>query len=172
MKHGNLSTPDKLSVRITLIPFKEKRMKEYNKEKARQLGMPIGTATARLKKSIMFELVKQLNLDICFVCQKKIESEEEFSIEHKTPWLYSKNPTELFFSLENIAFSHLKCNVSSRRKLKEREIKELICMTCKKKFVGRMFRIRHKIKKGQIDFYCSKKCSNGNAGKGYGRLRD
>lgn len=41
---------------------------------------------------------------------------ENFSIEHKTPWLDSENPLELYFSLENIDFSHHVCNIKAARK--------------------------------------------------------
>lgn len=147
-------------------------MDKYNQEKKKQLGMPIGTATARLKKSIMFELVKKLNLDICYVCKEKIEDESEFSVEHKIPWMYSENPKELFFDIENIAFSHLGCNIGAGRKTKVAETINLTCAKCKKKFTGRAFRTRHKIKLGQSDFYCSKSCAAQDIGKGYGRRRD
>lgn len=40
---------------------------------------------------------------------------DELSIEHKTPWLDSEDPKALFFDLNNIAFSHLSCNVSAAK---------------------------------------------------------
>lgn len=43
---------------------------------------------------------------------KKINTVDELSIEHKEPWENSDNPKELFFNLDNISFSHLKCNIS------------------------------------------------------------
>ena len=81
-----------------------------NKIKREALSMPFGTAQNRLRKAIMFQMIQKLGLDICFQCGKKIETIEELSIEHKISWLYSNNPKELFFDLDNIAFSHLKCN--------------------------------------------------------------
>jgi len=84
-------------------------------KKTKQLGMNPGTASNRLKKEVMFSLVKQTGRDFCFQCGEKIETIKEFSIEHKKPWLDSKNPEELYFNLDNIAFSHLKCNVSAGR---------------------------------------------------------
>jgi hypothetical protein len=89
-----------------------------NDKKAIQLGMPIGTASNRLRKSIIFMLLKKLNLNFCFQCGGEIESEKELSIEHKIPWLDSENPIEKFFDLENIAFSHLDCNIGAARKTK------------------------------------------------------
>lgn len=88
-----------------------------NKKKANVLGMPYGTANGKLKKNLMFNLVCKLNLNICFHCNTEINKVEEFSIEHKIPWLNSDKPVELFFNLENISFSHLKCNVDAGAKL-------------------------------------------------------
>lgn len=86
------------------------------KKKREQLGMDNSTASHQLRKLILFSLVKQTAQDICFRCQKKIETVEELSIEHKKPWLDSSNPISLFFDLDNIAFSHLRCNIADRRK--------------------------------------------------------
>ncbi len=72
------------------------------------LGMPHGTAVARLRKLILFQLVQKCNEDICFRCGDKIKSVEDLSIEHKEPW--ENISLELFWDLNNIAFSHLKCN--------------------------------------------------------------
>ena len=85
-------------------------------KKKKQLGMDPSTAHGRLKKMIMFELVKELNRNHCWRCKSEIESVEEFSVEHKTPWLDSKDPTGLFFSYKNISYSHLSCNVGARRR--------------------------------------------------------
>lgn len=87
-----------------------------NQKKNEQLGMPYGTACARLRKSILFSLLKETGKNICFQCGKIIESEKELSIEHKINWLDSENPKELFFDLKNIAFSHLSCNISVARR--------------------------------------------------------
>lgn len=84
-------------------------------KKDSQLGMSNGTATARLRKNILFSMIKKLELDVCFQCGNKIETVDELSIEHKIPWLDSEDPIRLFFDLDNIAFSHLKCNVGAVR---------------------------------------------------------
>ena len=89
--------------------------KKTNAEKEKHLGMPLGTAANRLKKSIMFQLVKEAGLDVCFQCDEKIVSEDDFTIEHKTPWIHSNDPVGNYFDLSNIAFSHAKCNSSARR---------------------------------------------------------
>lgn len=87
-------------------------------KKQKQLGIHPSTAAAILRKKILFKLIKDTENDICFQCNKKIENIDELSIEHKKPWLDSEKPLELFFDLENIAFSHLKCNIGAGRKTK------------------------------------------------------
>lgn len=81
-----------------------------NKKKDSLLGMSHSTANHKLKKAIIFKFVQLNGLDICFQCEEKIESIDDLSIEHKTPWMSSENPIESFFDLDNIAFSHLSCN--------------------------------------------------------------
>jgi hypothetical protein len=85
-----------------------------NQVKAEQLGMPHGTATGRLKKAMMFLLLQRLGEDICFKCGKRIQTAAELSMEHKKPWLYSDDPVGHFFDLDNVAFSHLRCNRPDR----------------------------------------------------------
>ena len=98
-------------------------MTTSNKKRHLQLGMPFGTAQGRLRKMIMFQMIQKLGLDICFQCGKKIETVEELSIEHKIPWLDKENAKELFWDLDNIAFSHLNCNVSAGRRHNKGDIK-------------------------------------------------
>jgi hypothetical protein len=85
-------------------------------KKKQQLGTNRRTASATLKKMIMFDLIKRLELNYCFQCGCEIKIVSELSIEHKIPWLDSEKPLELFFDLNNIAFSHLKCNIGAARK--------------------------------------------------------
>lgn len=70
-------------------------------------------ARNRLVKMILFGLVGHMGLDSCFKCNKKIENIKEFTIEHKKPWL-DVSP-DLFWDLQNIAFSHSKCNTAHRK---------------------------------------------------------
>lgn len=90
-------------------------MRKSNEKKAKQLGMPQGTAANRLRKSIIFSLVKRLQENYCYQCGAEIETENELSIEHKVPYLDSTDPVELYFSLDNIAYSHLSCNSGAAR---------------------------------------------------------
>lgn len=87
-----------------------------NEKKSKQLGMAIGTANARLRKMVLFKLMQKSDLDVCFRCDKRIETIEEFSIEHKQPWLDVS--AALFWDWDNIAFSHLTCNIKAGRKPK------------------------------------------------------
>jgi hypothetical protein len=82
--------------------------KNGNKRKSEQLGMPHGTASARLRKLIFFNLVQKLGQDSCYHCRLKIGTADDLSVEHKRPWL--GNDSSLFWDLENITFSHLSCN--------------------------------------------------------------
>lgn len=91
-------------------------MSPGNKRKNKQLGIPFGTAMGRLRKQLIFQLVRDCGKDICIRCGKPIRSLEEFSIDHRKPWLDTKNPVKLFYSLNNIGFSHLTCNVSTIRR--------------------------------------------------------
>lgn len=119
-------------------------------KKKKQLGMNPSTASNRLRKLILFDLIKKLELDVCYQCKQKIEKIEELSIEHKIPWLDSEDPKELFFSLENIAFSHLSCNSSAKRNKNVTHPSETSykygcrCDECKKKHAERMKRYRNK----------------------------
>lgn len=90
-----------------------------NEKKNLKLGMSYGKATHILRKTILFDLVKKLNLDICYRCNKNIKTIKELSVEHKKAWLNAENSVELFFDLNNIAFSHLKCNVLSSNRKKD-----------------------------------------------------
>lgn len=93
-----------------------------NKKKAEQLGMPHGTASARLKKDILFSLLCEFDLNDCYRCGEVIEYSDDLSIDHKVPWLDSKNPIGLYFDLDNIAFSHLNCNTKASRPRKKEKI--------------------------------------------------
>jgi hypothetical protein len=91
--------------------------KSVSKSGARKsafLGVPHGTACNRLRKMVLFEVLRKHGENVCFKCAEVIETPEELSIEHKEPW--EGVSLELFWSLENIAFSHLRCNKNHRRK--------------------------------------------------------
>lgn len=91
-------------------------MTNTSKKISEQLGMAHGTAQYRLKKSILFAAIQQLGQDICYRCKEKIESIDEFSIDHKTRWMDTNDPVGLFFDLDNISFSHSRCNSQASRR--------------------------------------------------------
>jgi hypothetical protein len=62
-------------------------------------------------------LLCRLEENICFKCAKEIVTVDELSIEHKEPW--EGRSAELFWDLNNIAFSHLRCNTIHRVKIGE-----------------------------------------------------
>src|SRR5688572_19160973 len=100
---------------ILLITSYLRIMSKSKENKTNELGMNPSTANGRLRKIIIFEFAKQLGKDVCHQCGKKIDTIDEFSIEHKEPWMYTSDPKKLFFDIDNIAFSHLFCNFSVRR---------------------------------------------------------
>lgn len=83
-------------------------------KKSFQLGMNFATAAGRLRADLLFKFVA-LSGERCFRCNGEL-TRENFSIEHKKPWLDADNPKDRFFDLENIAFSHHKCNAASARR--------------------------------------------------------
>lgn len=72
-----------------------------------------GTASNRLVKDILFKFVSESGHK-CHRCAGDM-TRDNFSIDHMVEWLDSSNPTELYFDLNNIAYSHLDCNVGARR---------------------------------------------------------
>jgi len=85
-----------------------------NQKKAEQLGMPIGTAANRLRRMILFDLVRKLGLDTCIRCGLQIEEIEQFSIDHIEPWLDAS--PDLFWDLDNMGFAHKHCNSAAGRR--------------------------------------------------------
>lgn len=80
-------------------------------KRKQQLGMHPATASARLLRDLLFNYVKREN-NKCFRCNGELER-DNFSIEHKIPWLNSDNPVQLFYDLDNITYSHQRCNYSA-----------------------------------------------------------
>jgi hypothetical protein len=120
--------------------------------KKEQLGMPFGTANGILRKNIIYSMAKMLNMDICFHCGEIIDDIQKFSIEHKIPYLYSDNPSDLFFDFENIAFSHISCNVKMIRRKKPQHGKSQMyrngcrCVKCRKSNADAVAKYRSNIK--------------------------
>lgn len=85
-----------------------------NENYKKVLGEPLSTAKNKLNKKIMFFFIKKYYPD-CYRCGAEMTS-ENWTYENKIPWLYSEDPLGYFFDLENIAFSHEKCNYGDSRK--------------------------------------------------------
>lgn len=96
-------------------------MSTCRERRCSQLGMDAATATARLKKQLMFHMAQQLNMTTCFRCGKEIERWEELSLDHKEPWLYVD--VQLFWNMDNLAFSHWECNTKHQRPARKEFVK-------------------------------------------------
>lgn len=55
-------------------------------------------------------------MDTCFRCDEKISDIADFTIDHKDSWILSDEPSKVFYDIENIAFSHAKCNYEAGTK--------------------------------------------------------
>lgn len=103
-------------------------------DKSEFLGENFSSANYRLQRRIMFNLIQQLKQDICFRCERRIESYEDFSIDHKEFWLGIN--IKLFWDLDNIAFSHFNCNAKVNRQSIIPRIRKVVagkikCSHCK-----------------------------------------
>lgn len=83
-------------------------MENSNEKKSATLGMPHGTASNRLRKIILFHLLKKHGENVCVRCNEIIEKVDDLSIEHIKPW--EGISADLFWDLDNVAFSHIRCN--------------------------------------------------------------
>ena len=78
------------------------------------LGTAYSTANNKLIKKIIYYYIKKQGIT-CYKCGNAM-SENDWSIEHKHPWLYSDDPVKNFFDLDNIGYSHSSCNFDNSRK--------------------------------------------------------
>lgn len=101
-------------------------------KKQEQLGMNPSTAQHRLLKDILWDFILQTGKSSCCKCAKEM-SRETFSVEHLVPWLDSDKPTELFFDLNNIGFSHKLCNIKDARKPHKKLDREAYAIERRKK---------------------------------------
>lgn len=72
------------------------------------------TASGRLIKDLLWNFIVEAGKNKCYKCGQEM-NRETFSVEHKIPWLDSDDPKRLFFDLNNIAYSHLICNIKAAR---------------------------------------------------------
>ena len=86
------------------------------KKKQQLGGVDPGIAANRLRKSLLFRYVKLAGQNFCYRCDEEIMVPKDLSIEHKISWLDSDDPQKLFYDIDNIAFSHPRCNFAAARK--------------------------------------------------------
>jgi hypothetical protein len=87
----------------------------FQRKIEQQLGMKYAQAQRKLDKELLYEFAKRLGLLTCPHCHQEIQR-QDFSIDHKTPWLDTDNPQELFYDLSNITFVHRACNSARARR--------------------------------------------------------
>jgi len=122
-----------------------------------QLGMSHGAARNRLVNMLLFDMAKQLGEDTCYRCGNKIESIDEFSIDHIDWWEGLPDAETKFFDLGNIAFSHPACNRAySRGNLVDRITVQ--CDYCGADIKLLPWDYRARTKRGQEKFYCNRSC--------------
>ena len=86
-----------------------------DKKRGELLGMTFPTAQSRMQKALLFKLAG--DVVSCYRCKQPITDIVEFSIDHKESWQKAQDPIEAFFNLENVTFSHIKCNMSAGGKM-------------------------------------------------------
>lgn len=91
--------------------------------------MPFGTACSKLRKLVLFSLAQKLKENICFRCKEVILNVEDFTIDHKEAW--RSKGAELFWDINNIAFSHSYCNLPTGMVRREILNGTLWCSKCK-----------------------------------------
>jgi len=74
------------------------------------LGQSLQKSHIQIRKLMLFHCMQKCGMDTCFQCGEKITDINTLSIEHKIAWMGSENPKEMFWDVNNLAFSHLRCN--------------------------------------------------------------
>lgn len=131
-------------------------MLKSNQLKSDILGMPFGTACNRLRRIVMFSLLEKHGENVCFKCGKLITKADELSLEHKTAW--QNIGASLFWDLDNIAFSHVGCNLPTGFVRREIVDGKLWCSSCKSLHPVSLFHKETRQRTGYA-LLC-KKCSN------------
>lgn len=83
-----------------------------------ELGMSMGKARNILIRKLMWQMIVETGRTSCYHCGKEM-TEDNYSIEHVIPWRYSEKPSEMFFELDNISYSHHSCNSAAARRVSE-----------------------------------------------------
>jgi hypothetical protein len=77
------------------------------------LGRHMSSAMRALTRDLLFHFAVSTGHK-CYRCGNGLDR-ETFSIDHKQDWLNSDDPKAKFYDIENIAFSHLRCNITAPR---------------------------------------------------------
>jgi hypothetical protein len=104
--------------------------KNDSDRRAEILGMPFGTACGKLRKSVMFHLLQKHGENVCFKCGGLIDGPDDLTIEHKKAW--QSVGAAAFWDVNNIAFSHPRCNLRVGWVRREITGGNLWCSACKK----------------------------------------
>jgi hypothetical protein len=131
-----------------------------NARKSEILGMPFGTACYRLRKKIMFAMLKgRVFSSKCHACTLEIETIDDLTVEHIKPW--QVGGAALFWDLDNIAFSHEACNKvhthGGGRPTRKKSDTEFWCNRCKSYLPPEAF-YKNKRSATGLTYYC-KTCS-------------
>lgn len=104
--------------------------KNKHQRRAEQLGMSYGNASSKLRKQLLFRYVVDAGDNLCFGCGQEITNIDDLSVEHIQPW--ENRNVDLFWDLDNIAFSHIKCNKPHAYRSRDKnEQGQLRCTKCK-----------------------------------------
>lgn len=130
-------------------------MSKSNQRKSDILGMPFGTACNKLRRMVMFSLLVRYRENVCFKCGKLILKADDLSLEHEA---WQSAGASLFWDLDNITFSHVRCNLPTG--IVRREIVDgtLWCSSCKSLHPIALFHKETRQRTGYA-LLC-KKCSN------------
>ena len=126
--------------------------------KTKKLGMSPGKARNLLVNTLLFRFAQETEMDRCFRCEKPIVCVEDCSIDHIQNWLHSDNPVEVYFDLNNIAFSHRSCNYAASKKPSFLGKTTVKCTNCDLNIELYTREYNHKKSRGQKNFYCNRKC--------------
>ncbi len=74
----------------------------------RDLGMAPSTARDKLMRKIIFRHIEKEGT-VCYRCGEPLEL-DTFSIEHIKPWRNEEDAIDIYFDLDNVTYSHKKCN--------------------------------------------------------------
>jgi hypothetical protein len=141
-------------------------MDKWNWDRRKQVYAVVGlpkNAESQLKQKVRFHLICLAGLDSCIRCGKKIERAEDASLDHKQPWRGVS--AGLFWSMDNIGFSHKRCNIQHQRRNHNVIAPEGMawCSTHKAYTSIKEFQRDHRRKTG-VRGIC-KRCRNKNLGR-------